>query len=235
MIILSDIDKTYFLKDHAVDVLKGINLEIKEGDFAAFMGESGSGKSTLMNIIGLLDQPTGGTYTFLDQRVDNLTESQSSAIRRKSFGFVFQKFNLLPRMSVLENVRLPLMLDGQKGPQTYERAHAVLEKVNLSDRALHKPNELSGGQQQRVAIARALVNNPDVIIADEPTGNLDPKMEEGVMELFHQLNAEKKTIIMVTHSRKVAKYAKTVIHLKNGNISIGQDSFYHRLLSDSTE
>lgn len=212
----TEISKIYQMGNQTVEALKSISIEISKGEYVAFMGPSGSGKSTLMNIIGCLDTPTGGTYILNDNDVSDLTENELALIRNKEIGFVFQTFNLLPRASALENVALPLIYAGYGKSERQEIALQTLENVGLSDRADHKPNELSGGQRQRVAIARALVNNPSIILADEPTGNLDTKTSYDIMELFQQLHDAGNTIIMVTHEDDIAHYAHRIIRLRDG-------------------
>jgi len=202
-----------------IDALQSITLQIQKGEYIAFMGPSGSGKSTLMNIIGCLDRPTSGNYILNGQDVSNLNENELADIRNKEIGFVFQTFNLLPRSSSLDNVALPLVYAGIGKSQRDKKAMASLESMGLGDRALHKPNELSGGQQQRVAIARALVNDPAIILADEPTGNLDSKTSFGIMELFQELHQKGNTIIVVTHENDIAQFAQRIIHLNDGLIS----------------
>lgn len=198
--------------------LKTISINIDKGEYVAFMGPSGSGKSTLMNIIGCLDTPTSGTYILNDNDVSDLTENELAEIRNKEIGFVFQTFNLLPRASALENVALPLVYAGLSGSDREEKAMQALANVGLDDRAHHKPNELSGGQRQRVAIARALVNDPSIILADEPTGNLDSKTSYGIMDLFQELHDNGNTIIMVTHEEDIAEYSHRIIRLRDGLI-----------------
>ncbi len=199
-----------------VDALKTISISINKGEYVAFMGPSGSGKSTLMNIIGCLDSPTGGSYTLNGKDVSDMTENELAEIRNKEIGFVFQTFNLLPRQSSLENVALPLIYAGFSKSARTEKAQGVLESVGLGDRSHHKPNELSGGQRQRVAVARALVNNPSILLADEPTGNLDTKTSYEIMELFEDIHAQGNTIIMVTHEEDIAQYAHRIIRLRDG-------------------
>ncbi len=218
MIELVNANKIYTTGKFSVHALKDINLNIKPGEFISIIGHSGSGKSTLMNILGGLDTLTNGIYTldqqvFIDQKPDTLAE-----IRNERIGFVFQTFNLLPRTSALKNVELPLLYSGVSKKQRKERAHKALASVGLSDRVNHKPNELSGGQKQRVAIARALVNEPSIILADEPTGNLDSKTTEDILELFKELNRMGKTIIIITHEDNVAETANRMITLKDGII-----------------
>jgi putative ABC transport system ATP-binding protein len=217
MIHLKNISKIYDKQgQEKVLALNGINLEIGKGEFVAIIGSSGSGKSTMMNIIGLLDKPSMGNYYLENQAVENLSGNRLAEIRNQKIGFVFQSFHLLPRTSALENVELPLIYSTLKN--TKELALESLKKVGLSDRVNHKPNELSGGQQQRVAIARALVTNPEIILADEPTGNLDSESGKGIMELFVQLNQQGKTIILITHDPDIASQAKRIIKIKDGNI-----------------
>ena len=212
----NQISKTYRMGEEEVRALKSISIQIQRGEYVAFMGPSGSGKSTLMNIVGCLDTPTAGTYHLNDNNVSDLSESELATIRNKEIGFVFQTFNLLPRYSSLDNVALPLIYAGVSRADREERALKVLESVGLGDRAGHKPNELSGGQRQRVAIARALINNPSIILADEPTGNLDSKTSYDVMELFQDLHDQGNTIIMVTHEDDIAHYAHRIVRLKDG-------------------
>ena len=201
-----------------IKALQSITIDINKGEYVAFMGASGSGKSTLMNIVGCLDTPTDGTYILNNNNVSDLTENQLAEIRNKEIGFVFQTFNLLPRATSLENVALPLIYAGIGKADREERALATLDSVGLADRASHKPNELSGGQRQRVAIARALVNNPSIILADEPTGNLDSKTSYSIMDLFQKLHSDGNTIIMVTHEDDIAHYAHRIVKLRDGLI-----------------
>lgn len=201
-----------------LQVLKGIDLTIEKGEYVALMGPSGSGKSTLMNMIGCLDSPTSGTYILNNQDVSGMTDNELAEIRNKEIGFVFQTFNLMPRQTALDNVALPLIYAGVKKAQREELSKKALEGVGLADRMTHKPNELSGGQRQRVAVARALVNNPAILLADEPTGNLDSKTSVEIMQLFADLHSKGNTIILVTHEEDIAKFAKRVVRLKDGRI-----------------
>lgn len=214
----TDISKVYQMGSEKIQALKSVSIEIKQGEYVAFMGPSGSGKSTLMNMIGCLDTPSGGTYILNGQDVSDMTENELAEIRNKEIGFVFQTFNLLPRASSLENVALPLIYAGYNKSEREEKALAALTSVGLGDRAHHKPNELSGGQRQRVAIARALVNDPSIILADEPTGNLDTKTSYDIMELFADLHNKGNTIIMVTHEDDIAQYSHRVVRLRDGLI-----------------
>lgn len=217
-ISLTDITKVYQMGDQQVQALAGVTLQIEAGDFAAIMGPSGSGKSTLMNILGCLDRPSAGSYRLDNQEVAALTDDQLAKTRNKKIGFVFQNFNLLPRMSALQNVALPLVYGNIAKRERLDRAAAALELVGLGNRIEHKPNELSGGQRQRVAIARALINNPTIIMADEPTGNLDTKSGEEIMLIFNELNQQGRTLILVTHEPEVAEHAKRVILVRDGYI-----------------
>lgn len=218
----SEISKIYKMGTQTVEALKSITIEINRGEYVAFMGPSGSGKSTLMNIIGCLDTPTNGRYILNNNDVSDLTENELAEIRNKEIGFVFQTFNLLPRASALENVGLPLIYAGYGKSDREEMAMEALNSVALGDRAHHKPNELSGGQRQRVAIARALVNNPSIILADEPTGNLDTKTSYDIMDLFQKLHDAGNTIIMVTHEDDIAHYAHRIIRLRDGLVETDQ-------------
>jgi len=218
MIETSEIARMYKMGTEVVHALESISISIDKGEYVAFMGPSGSGKSTLMNIIGCLDTPTSGTYVLNNQDVSHLSENELAEIRNKEIGFVFQTFNLLPRASSLDNVALPLIYAGYGKYDREERAMEALESVGLGDRASHKSNELSGGQRQRVAIARALVNNPSIILADEPTGNLDSKTSYDIMDLFQKLHDAGNTIIMVTHEDDISHYAHRIIKLRDGLI-----------------
>jgi len=218
MISLKGITKVYEMGDIQVKALDGIDLDIQEHEFICVMGASGSGKSTLMNIIGCLDRPTDGFYSLDGSDVSALTNKELADIRNKKVGFVFQTFNLLPRMTAKRNVELPLIYSGDNDKDRKRRTALALEKVELSDRAKHKPNELSGGQRQRVAIARALVNDPSILFADEPTGNLDSRTGLAIMALFQKLHKEGATIVMVTHEMDIALHASRIIHLKDGKI-----------------
>lgn len=211
-----EISKRYVMGSETINALKSVTIQIERGEYVAFMGPSGSGKSTLMNIIGCLDTPTAGTYILNNNDVSDLTENELAEIRNKEIGFVFQTFNLLPRATSLENVALPLVYAGYGKSDRVDMAMAALEGVGLADRAGHKPNELSGGQRQRVAIARALVNNPSIILADEPTGNLDSKTSYSIMDLFAELHSKGNTIIMVTHEEDIAEYSHRIVRLRDG-------------------
>ncbi|HEY4653249.1 MAG TPA: ABC transporter ATP-binding protein [Cyclobacteriaceae bacterium] len=213
-----ELSRVYIMGTNEVRALQSVSITIDKGEYVAFMGPSGSGKSTLMNIIGCLDTPSGGTYMLNNQLVSEMTENELAEVRNKEIGFVFQTFNLLPRATALENVALPLIYAGYGKSERQEIAMAALESVSLADRYHHKPNELSGGQRQRVAIARALVNNPSIILADEPTGNLDTKTSYDIMNLFQELHDRGNTIIMVTHEVDIAHYAHRIIRMRDGLI-----------------
>jgi putative ABC transport system ATP-binding protein len=210
--------KTYEMGAEQVHALRGVDLEIKKGEYVAIMGPSGSGKSTLMNLIGCLDTPSRGRYWLAGRLVSELDDDELAHIRNKEIGFVFQTFNLLPRATALHNVELPLIYNGTPAEQRAERARRALEIVGLSDRMMHRPNELSGGQRQRVAVARALVNSPSILLADEPTGNLDSQTGEEIMALFDDLHRQGNTIILVTHERDIAAHAHRIIHIRDGKI-----------------
>lgn len=213
-----DLRKSYYLGTQELPVLKGISLNIEKNDYVALMGPSGSGKSTLMNILGCLDSPTSGSYILNGQDVSRMQDNDLAAVRNKEIGFVFQQFNLLPRLSALENVALPLLYAGKNKKDRIAMAEDVLRKVRLEDRMLHKPNELSGGQCQRVAIARALVNNPAIILADEPTGNLDTKTSYEIMDILGKIQADGNTVVLVTHEEDIASHAQRIIRLRDGVI-----------------
>lgn len=212
----TDISRTYQMGSETIRALRSVSIDINQGEYVAFMGPSGSGKSTLMNLIGCLDTPSGGQYVLNGHDVSDMTENELAEIRNKEIGFVFQTFNLLPRASSLENVALPLIYAGFGKAEREEKALKALEGVGLGNRAHHKPNELSGGQRQRVAIARALVNDPSIILADEPTGNLDSKTSYDIMALFADLHDKGNTIIMVTHEDDIAHYAHRVVRMRDG-------------------
>jgi putative ABC transport system ATP-binding protein len=216
IIHLVDIRKNYFLGKQVIEVLKGISLDIQRNEYVALMGPSGSGKSTLMNILGCLDTPTGGRYVLNGQDVSRMTDNDLADVRNQEIGFVFQQFNLLPRLTAAENVALPLVYAGVPKRQRMEKALHVLDMVSLADRAHHKPNEMSGGQNQRVAIARALVNDPSMILADEPTGNLDTKTSHEIMEIFGAIHNAGNTVVLVTHEEDIANHARRIIRLRDG-------------------
>jgi putative ABC transport system ATP-binding protein len=218
IIHLENIQKSYFMGRNELQVLKGISLDIFKNEYVALMGPSGSGKSTLMNIIGCLDTPTAGNYILNNHDVSKMADNDLAEIRNKEIGFVFQQFNLLPRLTALENVALPLVYAGMSKRLRNEKAKHVLGMVNLTDRMHHKPNELSGGQSQRVAIARALVNDPSIILADEPTGNLDSKTSQEIMDIFGKIQSEGNTVVLVTHEEDIANHAYRVVRLRDGMI-----------------
>jgi putative ABC transport system ATP-binding protein len=222
LIEITDLTKVYGAGDIAVHALRGISVNVKRGEFVAVMGPSGSGKSTLMNILGCLDRPTGGTYALGGEDVSRLSKTKLAGVRNRQIGFVFQSYNLLPRLTAVKNVMLPLLYNSHQrltDKECHERAVAALESVGLGDRLHHRPNELSGGQQQRVAIARALANNPSIILADEPTGNLDTQSSHEIMGLLQQLHDRGTTIVMVTHEPDIGDYAERVLHLLDGQIA----------------
>ena len=224
MIRLDNIVKSYTVGKEDVPVLKGVNVTVSKGEFVAIMGPSGSGKSTLMNIIGCLDRPTSGDYWLNGERVSEYDDAKLAKVRNRSIGFVFQQFQLLSRLDALKNVELPMVYAGISRKERRERAAEALEKVGLADRMSHLPNELSGGQKQRVAIARAIVNQPAIILADEPTGALDTKTSASIMEQFKQLNEEGTTLVVVTHEPEVAEYAERIIFVRDGVIMGEGDS-----------
>lgn len=216
VISLKDVRKSYYLGKQELPVLKGIDLSVMENEYISLMGPSGSGKSTLMNIIGCLDTLTSGTYVLNGKDVSKMSDDELADVRNMEIGFVFQQFNLLPRLTAWENVALPLIYAGVNKKDREERARDILAKVGLADRAHHKPNELSGGQSQRVAVARALVNNPSIILADEPTGNLDTKTSEEIMELFGQIHEQGNTVMLVTHEEDIANFTKRIVRIRDG-------------------
>ena len=218
IIHLENIRKNYFMGKNVLEVLKGVSLDINKNEYVALMGPSGSGKSTLMNIIGCLDTPTAGNYILNQQDVSKMEDNSLAEVRNKEIGFVFQQFNLLPRLTALENVALPLVYAGMSKKLRNEKALHVLSMVNLTDRSQHRPNELSGGQSQRVAIARALVNDPAIILADEPTGNLDTKTSYEIMEIFNSIHNGGNTIVLVTHEEDIANHAHRIVRLRDGVI-----------------
>lgn len=222
IIQIRQITKFFKVGEQVVKALNGVDMDVKRNEFMALMGPSGSGKSTLMNIIGCLDTPTGGSYILNKRDVSRMTDDELAEIRNKEIGFVFQTFNLLPRYSALENVALPLIYAGISKSERNKRATAVLDQVGLADRMHHKPNELSGGQRQRVAVARALVNRPSIILADEPTGNLDTKTSYEIMALIDEIHQRGNTIILVTHEEDIAQHAKRIVRLRDGKIEFDE-------------
>ncbi|WP_297511557.1 ABC transporter ATP-binding protein [Flavobacterium sp.] len=218
LIKIKAIKRDFQLGSETINVLKGIDLEIQKGEYVALMGPSGSGKSTLMNLLGCLDTPTSGTYILNGKDVSKMHDDDLAEVRNKEIGFVFQTFNLLPRTTALDNVALPMVYAGYSKADRHQRAKEVLSQVGLADRMDHQPNQLSGGQRQRVAVARALVNNPSIILADEPTGNLDSKTSEEIMKLFDAIHASGNTVILVTHEEDIAQYAHRIIRLRDGII-----------------
>lgn len=218
VISIHDVTKFYVMGQEVIKALNGVSISVKQNEYVALMGPSGSGKSTLMNILGCLDSPTKGSYVLNGTDVSALVDDQLAEIRNKEIGFVFQTFNLLPRLSALENVELPLIYAGMTKTERRERAKEVLQQVGLADRMSHRPNELSGGQRQRVAIARALVNNPSIILADEPTGNLDTKTSVEIMAMLDEIHANGNTVILVTHEEDIAEYAHRIIRMRDGKV-----------------
>jgi putative ABC transport system ATP-binding protein len=228
----TDISKMYRMGTEEIHALRSVSIQINRGEYVAFMGPSGSGKSTLMNIVGCLDTPSGGRYVLNGQDVSRMSDNQLAEVRNKEIGFVFQTFNLLPRSTSLDNVALPLIYAGLSKRDRDEKAMLALQSVGLGDRAKHRPNELSGGQRQRVAIARALVNNPSIILADEPTGNLDTKTSHEIMDLFEALYDKGNTIIMVTHEEDIARYAHRIVRLRDGLVE--SDAVNHDVHTHAT-
>ncbi len=218
LISIKNLNKTYVMGAEVIEALKDVSLNIAVNEYVALMGPSGSGKSTLMNLLGCLDSPSRGSYSLNDIEVSSMDDGELAEVRNKQIGFVFQTFNLMPRLSALENVALPLVYAGFAKAERLEKAKHVLEAVGLGERMLHKPNELSGGQRQRVAVARALVNNPAIILADEPTGNLDSRTSHEIMALFEQIHAQGNTIILVTHEQDIAEHAHRIVRLRDGLI-----------------
>ena len=218
LIETQDLWKTYVMGSEEIHALRGVSIQIERGEYVAIMGPSGSGKSTLMNLIGCLDTPSKGSYLLNGKQVSQMNDNELARIRNEEIGFVFQTFNLLPRATALHNVELPLVYAGVQAKDRLERARTALEKVELGDRVTHRPNELSGGQRQRVAIARALVNNPSILLADEPTGNLDSKTGTEIMALFERLHKSGNTIVLVTHEPDVAAHAHRAIHIRDGQV-----------------
>jgi putative ABC transport system ATP-binding protein len=218
LIETQDLWKTYTMGDEEIHALRGVSIQIEKGEYVAIMGPSGSGKSTLMNLIGCLDTPSKGTYLLNSKEVSTMNDNELARIRNEEIGFVFQTFNLLPRATALHNVELPLVYAGISGKTRQDRARLALEKVELTSRASHRPNEMSGGQRQRVAIARALVNDPSILLADEPTGNLDSKTGNEIMGVFDRLHETGNTIVLVTHEPEIAAYAHRAIHIRDGQV-----------------
>ena len=218
IIQVKELSRHFKVGTQVIKALQSVDLEVEQNEYLALMGTSGSGKSTLMNILGCLDQPTSGEYILNNQNVSALRENELAEIRNKEIGFVFQTFNLLPRYSALDNVALPLVYSGLTKDERDEKVRAALENVGLSDRMDHKPNELSGGQRQRVAVARALINNPSILLADEPSGNLDSKTSYEIMELFDQIHAQGNTVILVTHEEDISRHARRIVNMKDGYI-----------------
>ena len=235
VIVTSNLWKTYEMGDQQVNALRGVNLRIRHNEYVAIMGPSGSGKSTFMNLIGCLDSPSQGSYWLNGHNVSELNDDELARIRNKEIGFVFQTFNLLARATSLHNVELPLIYNGTPATERIARAKEVLEQVNLGTRMMHKPNELSGGQRQRVAIARALVNHPSIILADEPTGNLDSKTGDEIMALFDDLHAKGNTIVLVTHEPDIAEFAHRVVTIRDGVIASDHPSPRHAGMQGSKQ
>jgi putative ABC transport system ATP-binding protein len=231
IIHLESIRKNYYLGKQVIEVLKGISLDIFKGEYVALMGPSGSGKSTLMNILGCLDSPTGGRYILNNKDVSTMSDNDLAEVRNQEIGFVFQQFNLLPRLTAAENVALPLVYAGIPKKPRMEKAMLVLDKVGLSDRSHHRPNEMSGGQNQRVAIARALVNDPSIILADEPTGNLDTKTSHEIMEIFGKIHQGGNTVVLVTHEEDIANHAHRIIRLRDGLIETDKRKEAHTVIT----
>ncbi len=231
MISVSELSRTYIMGTEMVHALRSVSLKIEKNEYVALMGPSGSGKSTLMNILGCLDTPTSGQYFLNNQLVSEMSDGELASVRNKEIGFVFQTFNLLPRLSALDNVALPLVYAGMRRSKRLEISEHVLEQVGLADRMMHKPNELSGGQRQRVAIARALVNNPSIILADEPTGNLDTKTSLEILDIFGKIHAMGNTIILVTHEPDIASYAHRIIKLRDGLVETDAMNADHAVAS----
>jgi putative ABC transport system ATP-binding protein len=227
MIDIKNVTKVYQMGEVEVHALRGVSLQIEKGDFVTIMGPSGSGKSTLMNLLGCLDSPTDGSYYLHGQDVSGLSDTQLAHVRNEQIGFVFQQFNLLPRTTAIRQVELPLMYSGMAARERRERVRAALEAVGLGDRMGHRPDELSGGQQQRVAVARALVTEPSIIMADEPTGNLDTRSGDEVLRIFQQLNDQGITVIFVTHDPEIAEYSRRTIHLRDGLIESDEVAGVH--------
>ncbi len=222
IIDIDEVKKIYLMGEIEVHALRGVTMQVKENEFVSIMGPSGSGKSTLMNILGCLDTPTAGSYRLVGEEVSELSDNQLAHIRNREIGFIFQTFNLLPRASALHNIELPLIYSGMKAKERRKKAMEAMEKVSLADRAHHKPNELSGGQRQRVAIARALVNNPSILLADEPTGNLDSETGAEILNLFDELHQQGQTVIVITHDEHIAAHCHRIIGIIDGKIEYDQ-------------
>lgn len=233
LISIQNLNKTYIMGSEKVEALKDVTLDIDKNEYVALMGPSGSGKSTLMNLLGCLDSPSSGKYWLNGIEVSTMDDGELAEVRNKQIGFVFQTFNLLPRLTALENVALPLVYAGYSKDQRLEKARATLESVGLGDRVMHRPNELSGGQRQRVAVARALVNNPAIILADEPTGNLDTRTSYEIMMLFEQIHQAGNTIILVTHEQDIAQHAHRIVRLRDGLIESDQNNDHILSLADA--